>query len=79
VRPIPAGELQVGDVFYREVYRPPDPARDMRYTVRSLRRARLMGYYGEHHERVHVEAIGHVTGRRVLDLGVDERVWLADG
>lgn len=78
MRQVKASELKVGDVFYREQYRTPDPATDWRYTVRSLQRVGLRGYFGELHDQVEVHADSHLTGPQKLALGVDDPVWLVD-
>lgn len=75
MRKVKASELRPGDVFYRDAYRDPAPS-DWRYTVRSLQRYPLKGYFGETHDRVAVEADNHIAGPQKLDLGVDELVWV---
>jgi hypothetical protein len=74
-----ASELQVGDVFYRETYRKPNPATDSRYTVRRLQRVPVHDFFGHLSERIEVTAESHITGPANLSLGVDEPVWLVDG
>jgi hypothetical protein len=73
-----ASELQVGDVFYQETYRTPNPATDWKCTVTGLRRVPQHDFFGKVSSMVEVKAINHVTGPQVLMLGPDESVWLAD-
>jgi hypothetical protein len=73
-----ASELQVGDVFYREIYRPPDPSTDWRYTVERLQMVPQYDFFGKVSLMLEVTARNHVTGPAKLTLGVDDPVWLAD-
>ncbi len=74
-----ASELQVGDTFYRETYRKPDPAVDWKYTVTSLRQVPQHDFFGKMSMMVEVQAVNHVTGPSRLVLGPEEGVWLVPG
>ena len=78
MRKVAASTLRVGDVFCRQTYGPPDPVMDWRYTVKSIHRVPLRGYFGELHERVQIEADSHLTGPQSMHLGTEEEVWLLD-
>jgi hypothetical protein len=73
-----ASELRVGDVFYRETYRKPNPATDWKYTVTSLRQVPQHDFFGKRSMMIEMEAVNQVTGPAKLTLGLDEGVWLAD-
>lgn len=73
-----ASELRVGDVFYRETYRKPDPRTDSRFTVQRLQRVPVHDFFGHLSERIEIKAENHITGPANLSLGVDEAVWLVD-
>lgn len=73
-----ASELQVGDIFYRELYRPPDPAVDWRYTVRAIQHVPLHDFFGKPLERIQISADSHLTGPQRLNLGPDDPVWLVE-
>jgi hypothetical protein len=73
-----AAELKVGDVFYRETYRQPDPAVDWKYTVHGLQRIPLRDFYGKPLDVIRVTAVNHVTGPATFNLGLDEGVWITD-
>lgn len=74
----PASELKVGDVFYRETYRKPNPATDWKYTVTGLRNVPQHDFFGKMSMMIEVQAVNHVTGPNKLTLGPDEGVWIAD-
>ncbi len=71
-----ASELQAGDVFYRETYRPPEPATDWKYTAQRLQRITIRDFYGKPVDMILVTALNHVTGPATFNLGVEEPVWL---
>ncbi len=73
-----AAELQVGDVFYRETYRKPNPETDWPYTVSSMRRVPQHDFFGKMSMMVEVQAVNRVTGPAKLTLAEDEGVWLTD-
>ena len=73
-----ASQLQVGDVFYKETYRTPDPRTDSRYTVQRLQRVPAYDFFGHRSERIEVVANNHLTGPANLSLGLDDPVWLVD-
>jgi hypothetical protein len=73
-----ASELRVGDVFYRETYRKPNPQTDWKYTVKSLRQVPQHDFFGKRSMMVEVEAVNQVTGPAKLTLSQEEGVWLAD-
>jgi hypothetical protein len=72
-----ADDLQIGDVFWRETYRPPLPT-DWHYTVKSLQRVPMHDFYGKLSTMVKVDAVNNITGPAILTLGTDEAVWLPD-
>lgn len=70
-----ASDLQVGDVFYRETYRPPEPT-DWHYKVTSLQRVPMHDFYGKLSTMIQIAAVNNITGPATLTLGSDEAVWL---
>jgi hypothetical protein len=73
-----ASELQVGDVFYREIYGTPDPSTDWKYTVEQLQTVPMHDFFGKLSLMIEVTARNHVTGPAKLTMGLDDPVWLAD-
>jgi len=73
-----ASELRVGDVFYRETYRKPNPATDWPYTVSTIRRVPQHDFFGKQSMMVEIQAVNRVTGPAKLVFNEDEGVWLAD-
>jgi hypothetical protein len=73
-----ASELKVGDVFYRETYRKPNPTTDWPYTVSTIRRVPQHDFFGKQSMMVEIQAVNRVTGPAKLTFNEDEGVWLAD-
>ncbi|MEW6152989.1 MAG: hypothetical protein AB1673_03225 [Actinomycetota bacterium] len=73
-----AADLQVGDTFYRETYKPPTPGVDWKYTVLRLQRVPQRDFFGKLSERVEVSCENHLLGPAQLSLGIEETVWLTE-
>ena len=72
-----ASDLQVGDAFYRETYRQPDPKADRRYTVTGLQKVPQHDFFGKVSLMVEVRA-STTWGPAKFTLGLDEPVWVDD-
>ncbi len=72
-----ASDLQVGDTFYRETYRQPDPETDRRYTVTRLQRVPQHDFFGKVSLMIEVQA-QTTWGPSRFTLGLDEPVWVVD-
>jgi len=71
-----AGELNVGDTFYRETYKKPEPGVDWSYTVERMQRFWQHDFFGKQSERIDVYCRSHITGPAKLTLGPDDPVWI---
>ena len=66
----------MGDTFYREIYKTPEPGVDWKYTVVRMQRFWQHDFFGKQSERIDVYCENHVTGPAKLTLGPDDPVWI---
>lgn len=73
-----ASDLQVGEIFCRDVHEPTNPRRDSLYTVQKVQFIPLRDFYGHYVNTVQVTAENHLLGPASLTLSSDELVWVLD-
>ena len=71
-----ANDLQVGDTFYRETYRKPEPGVDWKYTVVRVSRFWQHDFFGKQDERLEFHCHNHITGATQITLGPNDPVWI---
>lgn len=74
-----ASELQIGDEFYREGYREPNPKQDWSYVVERLQHVPHHDFYGHPSMVIVVHGHNRILGPNTLRLTPDELVWIVDG